>query len=96
MPIPAIILGIVVSTLLGAVFHLWRGGGAGRLLLFLVLGWLGFWLGELVAARLDWSVLNLGALHLGPALLVGLIFLFLGSWLASGNTEKRPERRRPN
>ena len=46
MTLPAFILGVALSTLIGAAFHFWRGGSLGRLLLYLVLGWVGFWIGH--------------------------------------------------
>ncbi len=94
MTIPMLALGLLISTLLGALFHLWRGGGGGRLLLYLLLGWVGFWFGELIARRLGWSILNLGSLHLGPALVVELVFLYAGAWLSPREIVKKPSRRR--
>lgn len=82
MTIPSLILGVLVSTLYGAVFHLWRGGGAGRLLLYLLLGWAGFWSGHLLASSLGWTFDSLGALHLGTASITSLIFLLIGYWLS--------------
>jgi len=82
MTLPALLIGILISTLYGAAFHLWRGGNLWRLLLYLVLGWLGFWLGQFIAMRVDWSFGNLGQLNLGMATLFSAIFLFGGYWLS--------------
>jgi hypothetical protein len=82
MTFPAVLIGILISTLYGAAFHLWRGGNLWRLLLYLVLGWLGFWLGQFIAVQLDWSFGNLGQLNLGMATLFSAIFLFGGYWLS--------------
>ena len=89
MSLPSLLLGFVLSTLLGAGFHAVRGGGGGKLLLDLVLGWLGFWLGQLAAARLGFTIGNLGSLHLGLAIPVGLIFLFVGNWLSPVESQKK-------
>ena len=64
MTLPSIILGAVVATLLGAAFHLWRGGSLGHLLLYLALAWLGFWAGHWFAAQLDLSLFQVGPLDL--------------------------------
>ncbi len=82
MTIPALILGIVLSTLYGAAFHLWRGGGPGRLLLYLILGWTGFWAGNFLAELQGWSFDKLGPLHLGTATVISLLVLAIGNWLS--------------
>ena len=82
MHIPSLVLGFILSTLYGALFHLWRGGNAGRLLLYLLLAWIGFWLGQLIASYLDITFDTLGQLHLLFATLGSLIFLIIGYWLS--------------
>jgi hypothetical protein len=94
MTMPALILGFFLSTLYGALFHLWRGGGAGRLLLDLILAWAGFWAGNWIAAQLDLALLNwiaaqldlallkIGPLYAGPATLLAWLVLILGHWLS--------------
>lgn len=82
MTFPSILIGIVISSLYGAVFHLIKGGGLGRLLLYLILAWIGFWLGHIIASRLGWSFLPYGPLQLGSATLGAAATLFLGHWLS--------------
>lgn len=82
MPLPSLLFGFLLSTLYGAAFHLWRGGGAGRLLLYLISGWLGFWSGHLLAEQIGWTFASLGPLHLGLASLTSFIFLLVGHWLS--------------
>jgi len=82
MTIPAYLFGFVISTLYGAVFHLWRGGSAGRFLLYLILSWLGFWGGQFLADRLGLSFASVGPLHLGVATAGSLVCLGIGSWLS--------------
>ncbi len=81
MTLPSFLLGAVVATLLGAAFHLWKGGGLGRLLLYLVLAWLGFWVGHWLAAQIDLDLFRVGPLFLGVGVLGALGLLFLGHWL---------------
>lgn len=88
MTIPTLLFGFLLSTLYGAVFHFWRGGNAGRLLLYLTLAWAGFWIGQVAAGMLGWTFLSLGALHVGMATICSLIFLGLGYWLSLLEVER--------
>jgi uncharacterized membrane protein YeaQ/YmgE (transglycosylase-associated protein family) len=89
MSIPTLFLGLILSTLYGALFHLWRGGSAGRLLLYLLLAWIGFWLGQLIGNLLNLSFDTLGQLHLLFATLGSLIFLVIGYWLSLVQAENK-------
>jgi uncharacterized membrane protein YeaQ/YmgE (transglycosylase-associated protein family) len=89
MTLPTIILGLIISTLLGAIFHLWRGGDAGRLLLYLILSWVGFWLGQFMGNYLKIGFDTLGQLHIVIASLGSIIFLGVGYWLSLVQVEKR-------
>lgn len=82
MTLPAYLLGFLISTLYGAIFHLLRGGNFGRLLLYIILGWLGFWSGQIAANLLAWEFLGFGPLHLGMATISSIIFLAGGYWLS--------------
>ncbi len=62
-------------------------------MLDLILGWIGFWFGHLLASRFNITIGDLGSLHLGTALLFGFIFLMIGDWLSQVNPEKRSSRR---
>jgi hypothetical protein len=89
MTLPSIVLGLVISTLYGAGFHLWKGGSLGRLILYLILGWAGFWIGQLLASLLGWSFDRVGGLHLGAATVGSLLFLTLGYWLSLVEVERK-------
>ena len=88
MTLPALLFGLVVSTLYGAAFHLWQGGGAGRLLLYILLSWTGFWLGHLIGGFLGWTFLSVGPVHLGMSTITSLIFLGGGHWLSLVEVER--------
>jgi len=81
MTLPSFVLGATVATFLGAIFHLWRGGGLGRLILYVLLAWIGFWAGHWIAANLGWDLFRVGPLFLGFAILGSLGALFGGYWL---------------
>ena len=82
MTLPAFIFGFLISTLIGAVFHLILGGGAGRLLLYLILGWVGFWVGHYVAGLTSLRFAAVGPMNLGLAVVGSLLFLGVGYWLS--------------
>ena len=82
MTLPTLLFGFLLSTLYGTAFHVWRGGGAGRFLLFLILGWVGFWLGNFIGDQVGFSFFKMGALNLGLATLTSFIFLAVGYWLS--------------
>jgi hypothetical protein len=82
MTLPAFIFGLIISTIYGALFHLWRGGGLSRLILYLLLGWAGFWFGHYLATFMNWTFLSVGPLHLGVASIVSFFFLVIGYWLS--------------
>jgi len=89
MSIPTIFLGLILSTLYGALFHLWRGGNAGRVLLYLILSWIGFWLGQLIGNYFNLSFDILGQLHIVIATLGSMIFLAVGYWLSLVQVENK-------
>lgn len=88
MTYPSILFGLIISLLIGAAFHLWRGGGFGRLVLYLFLGWAGFWAGHFLSSYLGWEFGRLGPLHLGAALAASLVFLVAGHWLSRIEVER--------
>jgi uncharacterized membrane protein YeaQ/YmgE (transglycosylase-associated protein family) len=89
MTLPAFIFGVILSSFYGAAFHFWRGGGLGRLVLYLFLGWAGFWTGHMVAAYFKWSFDSLGALHFGSATVGAVAFLAVGYWLSVVEVERK-------
>jgi uncharacterized membrane protein YeaQ/YmgE (transglycosylase-associated protein family) len=91
MSIPTLFLGLILSTLYGALFHLWRGGNAGRLLLYLILSWLGFWLGQIIGNYLNLTFDTIGQLHIVSATVGSLIILAIGYWLSLVQTEKKSQ-----
>ena len=89
MTLPALIFGVILSTFYGAAFHFWKDGGLGRLVLYLLLGWVGFWVGHFLAAYSKWSFDSLGALHFGTATVGALAFLAVGHWLSLVKVERK-------
>jgi hypothetical protein len=88
MTLPAVLFGVVLSSLFGALFHLWRGGSLGRLLLYIVLSWGGFWGGHALATQMGWSFGSVGSLRVGMGTLGSLLCLGVGYWLSLIQVEK--------
>jgi uncharacterized membrane protein YeaQ/YmgE (transglycosylase-associated protein family) len=89
MTLPALLFGFCVSTLLGGIFHLWKDGGLGRLILNLLLGWIGFAIGHILGNQMGWGIVDVGPLHLGTALVGCVALLFFGHWLSLIQVEKQ-------
>jgi hypothetical protein len=88
MTIPAFLFGFFISTFYGTVFHLWKDGGLGRLLLYVILSWAGFSIGQIAAGLLGWSFLDIGPIHFGLATLGAVAILGVGHWLSLVQIEK--------
>ncbi len=82
MTLPALLFGLLLSSAYGTAFHFWKGGSLKRLLLYVLLAWLGFWAGHLLGALLGWSFAAVGPINAGMATLVSAVFLFVGEWLS--------------
>jgi hypothetical protein len=82
MTLPAALLGFVIATLFGSLFHIWRGGKAGRFLLYLFLSWIGFWTGHFLGLQMQLTFLNIGPLYTGTASILCILFLVIGHWLS--------------
>ena len=82
MTIPSLIFAFLVASLCGVLYHLIRGGGLGRLLLFIILGWTGFAVGHLIGIWQGWLLLPLGELNLGLSTLGSLVLLVAGDWIS--------------
>jgi hypothetical protein len=87
MTIPTIIFGGVIATLYGAIFHIIRGGGLGKLIVYIILSWIGFWAGQFIAERQGWGFIEIGSLHLGIASIASILLMIIGYWILLGRTQ---------
>jgi hypothetical protein len=92
MTLPAYALGLVCALLLGSLFHLWRDGGLGRLLLYLALSVAGAAAGHWVGSWFQWRLYMLGPLDLGMVMVGSVVFIGFGYWLSL--VEFRPIERK--
>jgi uncharacterized membrane protein YeaQ/YmgE (transglycosylase-associated protein family) len=82
MALPSLLFGFLISTLLGAILHLILGGGFGRLVLYIILGWIGFWSGQGIASHFGWSFDRLGELHLMTDSALCVLFILVGYYFS--------------
>jgi len=82
MTIPSLILGLIIALLIGALFHLFLGGGLGRLFLYLILSLIGFAAGQFIGSWRNWILFPIGTLNLGMAIIGSLVFLAVGYWFS--------------
>ena len=82
MPLPTILLGVALSTLYGAAFHVVRGGSLRKLGFYLLLAWAGFWLGDQLGVYFGWTFWAVGVLNAGAATLTSFALLLLGEVLS--------------
>jgi hypothetical protein len=94
MTLPALAFGFAASTLLGAVFHVWKGGSLGRLLLYITLAWAGFWAGHILGDSMGWTFGSIGPLRFGMALLASAVILYGGYWLSLISQDEQSHKER--
>jgi fucose permease len=78
----SIVLGFLLATAYGTLFHVLIGGPARRLILYVIASWLGFAIGHFVGEMLLLDWFKLGPLNLLAASAGSWIALFLSWWLA--------------
>ena len=86
---PTTVFGFIIATLFGAGFHLLVGGDARRLALFLLAGWGGFGLGQLISMMFSINIFNVGTLHIMSATLGAVIALVSAHLLTSDKNRNR-------
>ncbi len=87
MPLPTIIYGILLSTLEAAVYHLVRGGNSARFAIFLVLSWIGFWIGDSLGWYMGWTFMSIGLLNAGMGTCVSILLMLLGDLVSKLATD---------
>jgi hypothetical protein len=81
MTAPALLYSIFLATFLGSIFHFWKGGGGGTLVMNLILAWAGFYLGHMVGASWNIEFLMIGPIYGGFGAAGSVLLLFLGRFL---------------
>ena len=87
MTTPAYLIAIILATLYGALFHLYKGGNASKMLLYLVSSWMGFIIGHNISRVVASSIYSIGPLNAGMASIGSGLALVLAHWLSKRNYE---------
>lgn len=82
------VLGFLLASAYGAIFHLVFGGSIRRIFLYLAAAWAGFFIGQLAGDFLNFELLKLGKIHLVSASAGAWLMLLAAHWLAG----QQPER----
>jgi hypothetical protein len=82
MTVPSYVLGAIYTLLIGSLFQVMVGGGAGRLLFYLLLSLIGGAAGQWLGVWMNWTVLPVGPLNLGMVTIGSLVLLGIGHWLS--------------
>ena len=82
MTIPALVYSFLLASLLGSVFHFWKGGGGRKLLLSLILSWFGFYLGHLLGSSWDFEILMIGPVFGGFGVFGSILLLLIGNFVS--------------
>jgi len=83
-----LVLGFLLASAYGAIFHLVFGGPVRRIILYLGAAWTGFFIGQLMGDFLNFELLKLGKIHLVSASVGAWVLLLVAHWLAG----QQPER----
>jgi hypothetical protein len=81
-----LVLGFLLASVYGAIFHLIFGGSLRRILLYLAAAWAGFLLGQLVGDFLNLEWFKVGKIHLLSASVGAWALLLAARWLAGQDT----------
>jgi len=79
---PALLFGLILALLCGAIYHFFRGGGGWRLLADFLLSALGFAAAQALSLWLGWGFIRFGALDIGLGALGSFGLMALGEWLS--------------
>ena len=77
MTLPSLLLGFLVSSIYGVLFHLVRGGDLTRLIAYLFRAWIGFALGHIIGNWFNWIFFPIGPLNFGAATVGSILLLAL-------------------
>lgn len=79
-----LVLGFLLASVYGAVFHLIFGGSIRRIIVYLLAAWAGFFIGQFIGDFLNIEILKLGKIHLVAAS-IGAWAMLLAVWWLVGD-----------
>ena len=78
---PYILLSILLGGIYGVLFHLWQGKTIRDLVIYFLMGIIGFGLGQALGNLLEVNAFLIGPVHLVEATVVSWLSLFVMKWL---------------
>jgi hypothetical protein len=82
---------VLLSSLIGSLFHLWQGGNGNKLILYIVVANIGFLTGQVIHKFWPINLLSIGPMQIGLGLITTIIFLFLMLWLLNFDPSETDE-----
>lgn len=92
MPSPSLTFGFITATLFGATFHLIFGGDARQFALYLLAGWVGFGLGDILGGVFGITIFDIGPLHIVAGAVGALVALAVAHFLTASRSRRRSTR----
>jgi uncharacterized membrane protein YeaQ/YmgE (transglycosylase-associated protein family) len=89
MTIPNLLIAFLISILIGVIFHIIRGGNGWRLLTYILISCVGFFVAQWLGESLGWSLYPLGALDAGLGVVGSALLLIIGEWLLRVQPKKK-------
>lgn len=81
MTLPTLLFALLIAFFYGALYHLIRGGGFWRLLLYISLSIFGFVMGHLIGLWQGIVLMPIGSINFGLSSIGSLLLLLFGDWL---------------
>lgn len=78
---PHVFLAALIGAFYGVLFHLWRGDSFQDLLIYFIVGIIGFGLGQIAANLIHIKLVMIGPLHILEATAISWGSLFIAQWL---------------
>jgi hypothetical protein len=78
---PYILLSLLLGATYGTLFHLWRGQSIRDLIIYFLMGIIGFGLGQGLGNLMGVNLLLIGPLHIIEATVASWVSLFAIQWL---------------
>ncbi len=82
MTAPAILFSVLLSALLGCVYHLIRGGNYFVLFFYMVISVAGFFLGQYLGSLVGIHFFQVGTINIGMGVLVSIVFLIISGLIS--------------
>lgn len=81
-----LVLGFLLASVYGAVFHLIFGGSIRRIIVYLFAAWVGFFIGQFIGDFLNIEIFKLGKIHLVAASIGAWAMLLVVWWLVGDDS----------